>query len=142
MMTTAILDTSFLFSLMNPHDRHHTICHEVARTFTGRPVIPVAVLPEVAYLLDSRLGHHVMRRFLRQLQQPVWDVEPLYSEDLRRCTELLEVYGDNRLDFVDATIVATAERLQVQTVLTLDRRHFQVVRPRHITHFQLLPNEF
>jgi predicted nucleic acid-binding protein len=40
---------------------------------------------------------------------------------------------------VDASVVATAERLGIVEVATLDRRHFSVVRPRHTEAFRLLP---
>ena len=34
---------------------------------SGELILPVTVLPEICYLLQSRLGHNVMRRFVRQL---------------------------------------------------------------------------
>jgi uncharacterized protein len=44
-----------------------------------------------------------------------------------------------RLGTVDASIVAACERLGVRTVATLDRRHFSVVRPRHLPAFEIVP---
>jgi predicted nucleic acid-binding protein len=44
-----------------------------------------------------------------------------------------------KLDFVDALIVAIAERLNISRLLTLDRRDFQFIRPKHCTSFELLP---
>jgi predicted nucleic acid-binding protein len=40
---------------------------------------------------------------------------------------------------VDASVVTTAERLGVQEIATVDRRHFSVVRPSHVAAFTLLP---
>jgi hypothetical protein len=37
-------------------------------------------------------------------------------------------------------VVATAERLSATTVATIDRRHFSIVRPSHVPHFELLPD--
>ena len=48
-------------------------------------------------------------------------------------------YGDLPLGTTDATVVALAERLGVHEVATLDRRHFSVVRPRHVQALTLLP---
>jgi hypothetical protein len=42
---------------------------------------------------------------------------------------------------VDASVVAACERLDVDTLATLDRRHFSVVRPRHCHPFGLFPIE-
>jgi predicted nucleic acid-binding protein len=53
--------------------------------------------------------------------------------------ELVERYADLPLGAVDASIVATAERLGEENVPTLDRRHFTVVRPAHVEAFTLLP---
>lgn len=66
-------------------------------------------------------------------------VEPLIPEDLVRVHEILEQYADNQLDFTDAAIVATAERLNITRVYTLDRRDFSVIRPSHCDYFELLP---
>jgi len=36
-------------------------------------------------------------------------------------------------------VLTVAERLNVSEVATLDRRHFTVVRPRHVKALTLLP---
>jgi predicted nucleic acid-binding protein len=48
-------------------------------------------------------------------------------------------YRDSRIDFVDSVIAAIAERLDIRTILTVDRRHFQLLRPQKFTHFIVLP---
>lgn len=53
--------------------------------------------------------------------------------------ELIETYADLRLGTVDASVIATAERLGAATIATLDRRHFSVVRPNHVRSFGLVP---
>jgi uncharacterized protein len=52
---------------------------------------------------------------------------------------VLTQYQDAELDFVDASIIAIAERMSITHVLTLDRRDFSIVRPRHCDYFELLP---
>lgn len=136
---TAIIDTSFLFALTNRNDKNHEACLTAAQQMRGRFILPLSVLPEIAYLLDSRLGHFVMREFIAQVQQPAWTLTPVTEKDLERCSQLLTQYSDLRIDFVDTTIVAVAERLKVTRVLTLDRRHFRVIRPLHCPTFTLLP---
>lgn len=134
-----VIDTSFLFALTNGNDKNHSACVAVARTITGRLIVPVTVLPEIAYLLDDRLGHHVMRQFVQQITQPTWSIEPLQNKDLLRTAALLEQYADARLDFVDSTLIAVAERLNVSRLLTLDQRHYRMIRPTHCTAFEILP---
>ncbi len=80
-----------------------------------------------------------MRRFLAELS--VSDVmwETLEKNDLVRINERLSQYADASLDFTDAALVAIAERRNVKRILTLDRRDFTLVRPRHCSHFEILP---
>ena len=80
-----------------------------------------------------------MRRFVSSMTPNTVQVEPLIPEDLVRVHEVLEQYADNQLDFTDAAIVATAERLNITRVYTLDRRDFSVIRPSHCDYFELLP---
>ncbi len=134
-----LTDTSFLVSLTNPRERQYEACVQIARETRESLIVPVTVLPEAAYLIGERLGHRFMRAFVRQMQQPGWEIEPLQAQDLARSAELLEQYGDSEIDFVDTTIIATAERLNIPTILTLDHRHFRMIRPRHVDYFTLLP---
>ena len=80
-----------------------------------------------------------MRRFLYELLASEVVLESIDRTDLRRIGEILEQYADSRLDFVDAAIIAIAERRDVTRVLTLDHRDFAMVRPRHCAHFEILP---
>jgi predicted nucleic acid-binding protein len=66
-------------------------------------------------------------------------VEELTLQDLRRALELLRSYEEARIGFVDATVVAVAERLKISRILTTDRRDFSIVRPRHCKTFELPP---
>ncbi len=67
-------------------------------------------------------------------------VYDLDHEDWLRVLELVDRYADLPLSLVDASLVAVAERLEQKAVATLDRRHFSVVRPRHVRAFTLLPD--
>jgi predicted nucleic acid-binding protein len=54
---------------------------------------------------------------------------------------LVRRYAELRLGGTDASVVALAERLGVDHVATVDRRHFSVVRPAHVDALTLLPVE-
>jgi predicted nucleic acid-binding protein len=66
-------------------------------------------------------------------------VEGPSEEDFTRMAELVKQYGDFSLGGTDASVVALAERLEAPVVVTLDRRHFASVSPRHRHAFELLP---
>jgi predicted nucleic acid-binding protein len=52
-------------------------------------------------------------------------VVDLATADWQRIVELIEVYADLRLDVVDASTMAAAERLGQTTIATLDQRELQ-----------------
>jgi predicted nucleic acid-binding protein len=99
----------------------------------------VLTVTEVAYLIGSRLGAEAEVRFLGDLAGGTFALEPVAASDWLRVAELVWRYRDLPLGTVDASVVATAERLGATTVATLDRRHFGVVQPRHPATFELLP---
>lgn len=96
-------------------------------------------MTEVTYLLASRLGPEPEVRFLGDLAAGAFSVEPVAAGDWLRIAELVASYRDLPLGTVDASVVTTAERLGVQEIATVDRRHFSVVRPSHRAGFTLLP---
>jgi hypothetical protein len=136
---TAILDTSFLFALTDQSDRNHQRVLAVSQNVNEPLILPGVVLPEICYLISSRLGHQTMRHFVSSIRPDAVQVESPTAEDLVRVHEILEQYADSQLDFTDAAIVAIAERLAITRVYTLDRRDFSIVRPIHCDYFELLP---
>jgi uncharacterized protein len=97
------------------------------------------VLSEVTYLVRERLHLDAELRLLADLAVGNFIADPVQPTDWLRIGQLVERYADLPLDTVDASVVAAAERLGTTTIATLDRRHFSVVRPKHVAAFQLLP---
>lgn len=139
LVTTVIADTGALYALIDRSDAWH----ERVRTWWERnrhPVIvPSSVLPEICYLLQTRIGAHAELAFMRAVASSEFAIESLDASDLARIPDVMHAYADLPLGFVDASVVAIGERLEVRDVLTTDRRHFGAVRPRHVQGFQLLP---
>lgn len=104
-------------------------------------IVPTLVLAEACYLIERQCGPRAEAAFVRGLRaSPAITLAPVLPEDLDRIAEVVDRYADLPLGSVDASVIATAERLGVTTIATLDRRHFTVVRPRHTTAFTLLPD--
>jgi hypothetical protein len=100
-------------------------------------LVPITVVPEVTYLLGARMGAAAERRFVESLATGELAVENVTMADLRRCASLLEHYP--RIGFVDASVVAVAERLRLRAIATTDHRDFSTIRPAHIAAFELVP---
>jgi predicted nucleic acid-binding protein len=139
-MITAIADTSFVVAVGNRADANHRICTQVFHQQSAI-CLPQSVFAEVGYMLGRAIGKRALAGFLRQLPQTRYRIIPLEAEDLTRTADLLDQYHDTRLDFVDASIVAIAERLSITRILTLDQRDFRLVRPRHIEYLELHPSQ-
>lgn len=137
-----VCDTGPLVSAAIDDDAHHRACVDLftALHLAGqRILVPGPVVAEAAYLLAREGGARVEAQFLTSLaDRTFWPVE-LIAEDYRRAAELVLTYEDLPLGTTDAAVIALCERLELSEVATLDRRHFTIVRPRHVKTLTLLP---
>ena len=124
---------------MDADDAHHEECLDLLETHPGPLLVPMLVITEVAYLVGTRLGPEPEIRFLGDLASGTLIAEPVLPSDWLRIAELVGAYRDLPLGAVDASVVATAERMALTQIATLDRRDFAVVRPAHAEAFDLLP---
>lgn len=136
---TILADTGALYALVDASDAWHARVAQWWPVHGHQVVIPAPVLPELAWLLGSRIGAHAEIAFFEALAADEFQVEPLDIDDYERAVALMQRYADLPLGFVDAAIVAMAERMGARQVLTTDRRHFGVVRPQHVRAFALVP---
>ncbi|MES2176788.1 MAG: PIN domain-containing protein [Gemmatimonadota bacterium] len=136
---TVIADTGALYALVDKSDAWHTRVVTWWSESTSAVTVPVTVLPEVAYLLQTRIGVEAEQAFIQSVANGEFALEQVEAEDMSRAADVMSEYSDFPLGFVDASIVALAERFDARELLTTDRRHFGVVRPRHARRFTLLP---
>ena len=133
------MDAGPLYAYVDADDRHHATCLELLETHPGPLIVPHLVITEVVYFIGTRLDTRAEVEFLGDLARGVFTVEPIRASDWVRIAELVWAYRDLPLGTVDASVVATAERLGISEVATVDRRHFTVVRPAGIGTFDLFP---
>lgn len=134
-----VVDTGVIFAVADSSDADHDACDELLGAFVGELVVPTTVIVESSWLIEDRLGPAAEAKFLRSLTSGELHREDLVDADWERATSLVESYADLGLGLVDASIVAIAERLGATAIATLNHRDFQVVRPRHVDAFELLP---
>ena len=97
------------------------------------------VLAETGWLISRQLGALAEAGFYRSVVDGELEVQALDREDWVRVSELTEKQADNDLGGVDPSLVAVAERLRLDTIATLDHRHFRAVRPKHVKAFKIVP---
>ena len=132
-----ILDTGPLVALLDATDPDHARCTRLITEAVEPRVVPVCVLVEVEYLL--RAWPPAFAALMSEFEAGGLELLELPLRWLLRAGELVDRYGDLPLGLVDATVVAATEMLGETKLATLDRRHFNVVRPAHAEALALLP---
>jgi uncharacterized protein len=133
----AVVDAGPLYATADADDQDHEASVAVLSRGDLRLVIPALVVAEATYFVGRRLGAQAEAAFLRGLQ--TLDIEGPAPEDFARIAELVETYADFPLGGTDASVIALGERLEAAIVVTIDRRHFAAIKPRHRDAFELLP---
>jgi uncharacterized protein len=137
MTSLAVVDAGPLYAAADADDQDHVASRTALSRSDLRLVVPALAVAEATYFVGRRLGAVAESKFLGGVGE--LDVEGPSREDFARMAELVEKYADFSLGGTDASVRALAERLDAPIILTLDRRHFAAVAPRHRKAFQLLP---
>jgi predicted nucleic acid-binding protein len=104
---------------------HPSVAEAVAQE-PGPFVVSPYVIAELDYLISMRLGADAEQRVLAELASPAYVLATVDRDDLRACTELISRYAG--IGVTDASMLVLADRLGIDRVLTLDRRHFEAAR--------------
>lgn len=134
-----IVDTSALLAFFDRDEPDHGAVSDILEGATEPLAVSPYVLAELDYLVASRLGVQAELVVLQELSGGAWELPAMDREDVRRAASIIERYADQRLGIADASIILLAERYRTRTILTLDRRHFGVVRPLDGGRFTVLP---
>lgn len=138
---TLVADTGALYALYDADDKHHDAVRAVVEAYAGPIVVPLPVVAELDYFLVRYLGGEAELDFLASVQSGAFSLDHMRSRDISRVEELVKRYADLALGFVDAAVLAVAERLRTQTILTLDLRDFRAVGRHEHGALTLLPTD-
>ncbi len=97
------------------------------------------VIAEVDYLVATRHGVDAELAVLRQLGSGAFEIPELTHHDIAKATRVVERYRDQEIGITDASLVVLAARHRTRRILTLDRRHFTILKAPRIQPFDLLP---
>lgn len=134
-----LLDSGSYYGLIDETDSFHDSIMLAMRDFRDDVILPAPVVTEIAYLIKRQNGVEALANFLDVLSATTFQIEMPLSTDFARSAEIIRQYDDANVDFVDALIVAMAERLEITRILTIDQRHFRMFRPVHCDAFEILP---
>jgi uncharacterized protein len=132
-----LLDTGPMVAIVSRQDAHHERCvEELARLRT--PLLTCwPVMTEALWLVrqETAAVHGIFRGFADNL----WALAPLGSEALPWLIAFLDRYQKLGAQLADACLVYLAERENIDTVFTLDRRDFSVYRYGENRRLKIIP---
>jgi len=137
-----IADTSGLLASIDRNDRHHETVRSVLLAEREAVIVPELVLAELDYLVLKHLGREAEEALLDDVIEGAYAREPCLDEDLLRARELIRAYREHDIGLVDATILATAERLGAPRILTLDHRHFRTLKLKNRKPVTIVPADW
>jgi predicted nucleic acid-binding protein len=135
-----IVDTSALLAYFNAREPDHgDVARVIDEHADGVLVISPYVVAELDYLVATRIGVDAELAVLRELSSGAWHLADFDAGNLERATAIIEKYRDQDIGLADASTVVLADQHRTTTILTLDRRQFEVLRPIGGGRFSILP---
>jgi len=134
-----LLDASGLFTALNPVQPRHEGARRVLETGSGPFVLSPFVLAELDYLTTTRVGLSAALALLQEVETGAYELATFETEDVGAARTVIEQYNDLGIGLADASIVVLAGRYRTESVLTLDERHFRVLRSPRGRPFRVLP---
>lgn len=134
-----LLDASGLIAALNEDERLHSDCAAALNDEVGSKLLSPFIAAEVDYLLATKIGQDAELAFLGEVSRRAYDLAVFDAGDVAKATSVIERYSDQKIGLADASIVVLAERYGTTRILTLDRRHFEVLRPLQGGRFEILP---
>ncbi len=134
-----ICDTSGLVAFFDASEPDHQATVRSVMEDHGPLVVSPYVLAELDYLISNRLGVDNALLVLGDLGSGAWELPAMTAPELREAAGVIERYRDQAIGLTDASLVVLAERRRTDRLLTLDHRHFSLLRTSSGKPFTLLP---
>ncbi len=136
-MTRVLVDTGPLVAILSPRDEYHEACVATLRNLSGPLFSCWPVITEAAWLL--RKWPRAVQQLLRSIDGELLEVLPLAGREGNEVSALMKRYEEIRPQVADASLIYLANREQIDTIFTLDRRDFSIYRSGRRRPFRILP---
>ena len=134
-----IADTSGLVAFFSESGPQHDAVVEWIDTNDPVMVVSPYVVAEVDYLVATRRGVEAELAVLGELSGGAYELAAMDAEDVAEAARVVRRYSDLGIGLADASLAVLARRFRTRTVLTLDRKHFSVMRPLDGGLFTIVP---
>lgn len=134
-----LLDTSGLLAAIDGSQSHHDAAARALLEAAPPRLLSPFVLAELDYLLATRVGLAAETALLDEVGRGTYQLETMSAADVADSRRVIDRYADQAIGLADASLVVLAERHATTDVLTLDERHFRVLRAAGDRPFRILP---
>jgi uncharacterized protein len=134
-----VADTSALLAFFNDKEPDHWAVRDVVESHDDPLVVSPFVIAELDYLLSTRHGVDAELAVLAELDGGAYELATIGADELKKAATVIAKYRDQDIGVADASLVVLAAHYRTRTIMTLDRRHFEVLRPLDGGRFRLLP---
>lgn len=134
-----IADTSALLAYFNAAEPAHEAVARAVAAERDPLVVSPYVIAELDYLIATRIGTEAELAVLTELASGAYDLPGFDAASIRAAHDVISRYADQSIGLADASLVILADRYATRRVLTLDHRHFDLVRPIAGKTFRLAP---
>jgi predicted nucleic acid-binding protein len=133
-----LTDTGPLVAILSPDDQYHEICLRTVEDLRGPVLTCWPVIAEAAWLLQKT--PLAFERLLESISDGVVEILPVAGKEAAAVADIMKRYRSLRAQFADAMLVYLANRENIETIFTLDRRDFSVYRTGRKRAFRILPD--
>jgi uncharacterized protein len=139
MRAPVLVDTGPIVAVLSRTDSFHAVCVEQLRNLTPPLLTCWPVLTEAAWLL--RTQPRALDRLFSSFDSGLFRLLDLDESAMPWLVKFLLRYRTLEAQLADAALVCLAERHEIDTVFTLDRRDFSVYRLSRNRALRLLPEQ-
>jgi predicted nucleic acid-binding protein len=132
-----LVDTGPIVAILSESDEHHETCVAQLQRIRGRLLTCWPVITEAAWLL--RAYPLAIGRLLSCFNGRPFELASLNEADLPGIAAILTRYKGLGIQLADASLAHLANREEIGTIFTLDRRDFGVLRRAGGKKFHLIP---
>jgi predicted nucleic acid-binding protein len=118
-MKEVLIDSGPLIALFDASDKYHQDAVDFIKRNKFKLVTTIASITETLHLLDFNRNAQI--DFLEWVQRGAVEIHNIENTDFQRLKELTEKYRDLPMDFADSCLVYLAEKLNLNTIATIDR---------------------
>ena len=134
-MKKILIDSGPLIALFDASDMYHSESVNFIKNNKLPLVTTIASITEKLHLLDFNRNAQI--DFIEWVHRGAVEIQNIENNDFGRIKELTEKYHDLPMDFADSCLVYLAEKMNLNTIATIDR-DFSIDRIKGRRKFRII----